>query len=51
MQARTMRDVKLIRNLTSKKLRDLQSESRDKRKELEIDARRAILTQPVYRAW
>lgn len=51
MQARTMRDVRLIRTLTSKRLRELQRESREKRGEVAMDARREILSQPVYRAW
>lgn len=51
MDAKAVRDVRWLRNAHSKVMRGLQREAEEKRREVRIDARREILSQPIYRAW
>ena len=51
MQARSIRDMKWVSNAKSKAMRDLQKTADEQRREVRIDARREILSQPIYQAW
>ena len=50
MQARSLRDMKWGSNAKSKMIRKLQKEARELRREVRIDARRDIMTKPIYMA-
>ena len=51
LQARTLRDLAWARNARGREIKRLQREAKDKRAEVEMDARREVMGQPVYRAW
>jgi len=51
LQARTLRDLAWARNARGREIKRLQREAKDKRAEVEMDARREVMSQPVYRAW
>jgi hypothetical protein len=51
LQARGLRDLQWIKNAKARELTRLRVESKAKRAELEIEARREVMSQPVYRAW
>jgi len=51
LRARGLRDLQWIKNAKSREITRLRVESRARRSELEIAARREIMSQPVYRAW
>lgn len=51
MQLRQLADAKAIARLKHKALRNKNKEAKAARGLMEMDARRAILSQPVYRAW
>lgn len=51
MQARGVRDMKWLNNARSKILKDLQAQAKSARAEMQIAARRQIMSQPVYQAW
>lgn len=50
LDVRSMRDLKWLRNARNKVIRGLQKEARDTRREVRIEARREIMSQPVYQA-
>ena len=51
LQARGMRDMAWSRNARGRAVKRLQKEAREKRAEVEMEVRREVMRQPVYRAW
>ena len=51
LQARGMRDMAWSRNARGRAVKRLQKEAREKRAEVEMEVRREVMSQPVYRAW
>jgi phosphopantetheine adenylyltransferase len=51
LQARGLRDMQWLGNAKSKVLKALQKDAASKRAEVMIDARREVMTQPIYQAW
>jgi len=51
MQARAMRDMAYSRNAHARMVQKLKAEAKEKRLEMRMDARRQVMSQPVYRAW
>ena len=51
LQGRTLRDMQWMRNARGREIKRLQKESDARRAEMTIEARREIMSQPVYRAW
>ncbi|MBR0568360.1 hypothetical protein J5J83_19740 [Azoarcus sp. L1K30] len=51
LSARGVRDMQWLTGARSRALRKLQKEADALRKEVEIEARREVMSQPVYRAW
>lgn len=51
LQAKGLRDMQWLKNSRSKVLRRLQKEAAAKRAEAQIEARREVMSRPVYRAW
>lgn len=51
LTAKTLSDMKWMENAKTRELRRLQKEAAGMRAEMKIDARRQILSQPVYQAW
>lgn len=51
LQARTLRDMRWMENAKSRELKRLQREAGEKRREVKMEARREVMSQPVYRAW
>ncbi|MDR2240017.1 MAG: hypothetical protein LBE33_06185 [Zoogloeaceae bacterium] len=51
LQARALRDALRTRNAHSRAMKALTREAQVMRDELEIDARREVMSQPIYRAW
>lgn len=51
LTAKTLSDMKWMENARARELRRLQKEAAGLRAEMKIEARRQILSQPVYQAW
>lgn len=51
MQAKGLRDMQWLSKAKGRQVKRLQRESKGLRAEVEIEARREIMSQPVYRAW
>ena len=51
LTAKTLQDMKWMENAKGRELRRLQKEASALRAEVKIEARRQILSQPVYQAW
>lgn len=51
LQARGLRDMQWLANARGREIRKLKKQSRERRDEVRVDARREIMSQPVYRAW
>ena len=51
LQARGLRDMQWLNNARSKLIKKMQREHKALREEVMIDARRQILTQPIYKAY
>lgn len=51
LQARGLRDMQWLANSRGREIRKLKKQSRERRDEVRVDARREIMSQPVYRAW
>lgn len=51
LTSRSLRDMKWLSNAKNKTLRKLQMEAAQARREARMEARTAVLGQPVYRAW
>lgn len=48
---RTLGDMKWLRNAKSKALKELQKDSREKRREVRMAVRAEVMSMPIYRAW
>lgn len=51
LQAKGLRDMQWMHNARSREIKRLKRESKDRRDEVRMEARREIMSQPVYRAW
>lgn len=51
LQAKGLRDLAWTRGARSREIRRLQREAAGRRAEMKIEARREVMSQPVYRAW
>lgn len=51
LQTRTLRDMQWMENAKGREIKRLKRESAARRSEMTIEARREIMSQPVYRAW
>lgn len=51
LQARGLRDLQWTRNARNKEIKKLQRQADELRKQARIEARREVMSQPVYRAW
>lgn len=51
LQARGLRDLQWARNARNKEIKKLQRQAASLRREARIEARREIMSMPVYRAW
>lgn len=51
LQARSLRDMKWLRNARSRELKRIQAEVDDLRRETDAEARSEIMRMPVYQAW
>lgn len=49
--ARGLRDMAWIKNARGREIKRLQKEAAARRAEMQIEARREVMSQPVYRAW
>lgn len=49
--ARGLRDLAWIKNARGREIKRLQKEAAARRAEMQIEARREVMSQPVYRAW
>lgn len=50
LTSRSLRDMKWLRNAKSKRIRELQREAAGIRREMRMEARKQVMSQPVYRA-
>lgn len=51
VQARTLRDLAWTRNARGREIKRLQKEAAARRSEVQMEVRREVMSQPVYRAW
>jgi hypothetical protein len=51
LQTRSLRDMQWMQNARARVLRDLQRKAADARREMRIEARREVLTEPIYQVW
>lgn len=51
LQARGLTDMKWLGNAQSRKLKEIQKSVKGLRTEAMMDARREVMSQPIYRAW
>jgi hypothetical protein len=51
LQTRTLRDLAWVENAKGREIKKLQKEAAARRAEMSIEARREVMSQPVYRAW
>jgi len=51
LQAKGLRDMQWLRNARGRELKRLQKQAAVLRSEARIDARREVMSQPVYKAW
>lgn len=51
LQARGLRDMQWIHNARGRIIKRLQKESAEKRAEVQMEVRREVMSQPLYRAW
>jgi len=51
LQARGLRDLAWARNAHGREIKKLQKSAEARRKEVRIEVRREVMSQPVYRAW
>lgn len=51
LQARGLRDMQWLHNARGRMIKKLQREAREQRAAVEMDVRREVMSQPVYRAW
>lgn len=51
LESRSLKDLKLLDGARGRELKKLQKEAKGLRNEAMIDARREVMSQPVYQAW
>lgn len=51
MQARGLRDMQWIHNTRGRIIKKLQRDAKEQRAAVEMDVRREVMSQPLYRAW
>jgi hypothetical protein len=51
LQARALRDMAWTRNARTKALKKLRRDAAERRREVRIDVRREVMSQPIYQAW
>ncbi|MDR2875967.1 MAG: hypothetical protein LBV44_08595 [Methylobacillus sp.] len=51
LQAKALRDLQYARNSRTKEIARLQKKAKGLRYELQMESRREVMSQPVYRAW
>jgi len=51
LQARGLRDMQWLHNARGRMVKKLQKESAARRAEVQMDVRREVMSQPLYRAW
>lgn len=51
LQGKALRDLAFVRNLRSQYIRNMKKQHKADFEQAEMDARRSIMRQPVYRAW
>lgn len=51
VQARTLRDLAWTRNARGREVKKLQRQAADLRREVTMEVRREVMSQPLYRAW
>ena len=51
LDAKGLRDMQWLANAKSKILKRMQAESKEARAQMQIEARREVMSQPVYQAW
>lgn len=51
LQARGLRDMTWLHNARGRLIKQLQKEAKAQRAEVQIDVRREVMSQPIYRAW
>lgn len=51
LQGRGLRDMQWLHNARGRIIRQLQKEAAAKRAEVQVDVRREVMSQPLYRAW
>ena len=51
LQARGLRDMRWLHNARGRLIKQLQEDAEAQRAEVRIEARREVMSQPVYRAW
>lgn len=51
LQARGLRDMQWIHNARGRIIKQLQREAKEQRAVVEMDVRREVMSQPIYRAW
>lgn len=51
LQARGLRDMRWLHNARGRIIKQLQKEAKAQRAEVQIEVRREVMSQPIYRAW
>jgi hypothetical protein len=51
LQARGLRDMQWMHNARGRVIKELQKQAEAKRAEVQMDVRREVMSQPIYRAW
>ncbi len=51
LQARGLRDMRWLHNARGRIIQQLQKEAKAQRAEVQIEVRREVMSQPIYRAW
>lgn len=51
LQARGLRDMRWLHNARGREIKRLQKEAAARRAEIQMDVRREVMSQPLYRAW
>ncbi|WP_420997592.1 hypothetical protein ACKI2N_012325 [Cupriavidus sp. 30B13] len=51
LQARGLRDMRWLHNARGREIKRLQKEAAARRAEIQMEVRREVMSQPIYRAW
>lgn len=51
LQAKGIRDMQWLQNARSKKIKELQEEAENERREIRFEVKREVMQEPVYQAW